>query len=179
VREQDVAASCQPGARAAFFDDSVGVGWYPIDIHNAGADDVGVSTRTRPFQIPMGALIPARARNLLAGAKNIGTTHITNGCYRLHPVEWNVGEAAGVLASVAVETGRDPADLHADVPSRREVQRRLIAAGVPLAWFVDVGVDHPAFAGLQAAAARGEVAGAPDSLEAAALPAAVRQRHGL
>ena len=25
--------------------------------------------------------------NLLAACKNIGTTHITNGCYRLHPVE--------------------------------------------------------------------------------------------
>lgn len=29
--------------------------------------------------------------------KNIGITHITNGCYRLHPVEWNIGEAAGYL----------------------------------------------------------------------------------
>jgi hypothetical protein len=50
-----------------------------------------VSCRTRPFQIPMGALILVRIRNLLAAAKNIGTTHITNG---LHPVEWNTGEAA-------------------------------------------------------------------------------------
>ncbi|MGG2474547.1 FAD-dependent oxidoreductase, partial [Rhizobium sp. BR5] len=31
--------------------------------------------------------------------KNIGTTHITNGCYRLHPVEWNIGEVAGMLAA--------------------------------------------------------------------------------
>ena len=42
----------------------------------------------------MGALILVRIRNLLAAAKNIGTTHITNGCFRLHPVEWNTGEAA-------------------------------------------------------------------------------------
>ena len=33
--------------------------------------------------------------NLLPAGKNIGTTHITNGCYRLHPVEWNIGEVAG------------------------------------------------------------------------------------
>ena len=79
------------------------------DIHNAGPDDVGVSCRTRPFQVPLGALIPVRIRNLLAGAKNLGTTHITNGCYRLHPVEWNTGEAAGLLAAHALETGRDPA----------------------------------------------------------------------
>jgi len=53
VREQDVAVHSQPGLLARPFADAVGVGWYPIDIHRAGADDVGVSTRTRPFQIPL------------------------------------------------------------------------------------------------------------------------------
>jgi hypothetical protein len=179
IVEQDVSAAFQPGARAAHVDDAVGVGWYPIDIHNAGPEDVGVSCRTRPFQIPMGALIPARVRNLLAGAKNIGTTHITNGCYRLHPVEWNTGEAAGLLAAFALDAGRDPVEVRADPALRRELQRRLVAAGVPLCWFTDVPVDHPAFARLQLAAVSGEVRGAPDSLEAAALPAAVRARLGL
>ena len=46
--------------------------------------------------------IRLRMRNLLPACKNIGTTHITNGCYRLHPVEWNIGEAAGVLAAEAM-----------------------------------------------------------------------------
>ena len=179
VREHDVSAAHQPGARARHFADSVGVGWYPIDIHQAGPDDVGVSCRTRPFQIPMGALIPVRVRNLLAGAKNLGVTHITNGCYRLHPVEWNTGEAAGALAAFALETKRDPAEVWQDPVARVELQRRLATAGVPLCWFTDVGVEHPAFAALQTAAVTGEVAGAPDSLEAAALPAAVRARYGL
>ena len=179
IREQEVSADYQSGARAAQFEDSVGVGWYPVDIHNSGPDDVGVSCRTRPFQIPMGALIPVRMKNLLAGAKNLGTTHITNGCYRLHPVEWNTGEAAGALAAYALEAGRDPAAVRADAGLRRELQRRLVADGMPLAWFVDVGVDHPRFAALQMAAVTGEVEGAPDSLEAAALPAEARARLGL
>lgn len=59
------------------------------------------------------------------------------------------------------------------------LQRRLVAAGVPLYWFIDVGVEHPAFAALQIAAVTGEVAGAEDSLEAAALPSPVRRRYGL
>ena len=29
--------------------------------------------------------------------KNIGVTHLTNGCYRLHPVEWNIGECLSRL----------------------------------------------------------------------------------
>jgi hypothetical protein len=179
VVEQEVSAEYQRGARAQPFEDSVGLGWYPIDIHNSGPDDVGVSCRTRPFQIPLGALIPVRVRNLLAGAKNLGTTHITNGCYRLHPIEWNVGEAAGALAAFALETGHDPAAVPADPRLRREFQQRLVGEGVPLYWFTDVGVDHPVFAPLQLAAVTGEVTGAPDRLEAAALPADVRRRFGL
>jgi len=179
IVEQEVSAEYQRGARAQQFEDSVGVGWYPIDIHNSGPDDVGVSCRTRPFQIPLGALIPVRVRNLLAGAKNLGTTHITNGCYRLHPVEWNIGEAAGALAAYALDAGEDPAAIHADAGLRRDFQRRLVTGGVPLYWFTDVGVDHPAFAPLQMAAVTGEVEGAADSLEAAALPPAARARLGL
>jgi hypothetical protein len=127
----------------------------------------------------MGALIPVRLRNLLAGAKNLGVTHITNGCYRLHPVEWNTGEAAGTLAAFAVETKRAPAEIWCDPAARVAFQRRLAAAGVPLYWFVDVGVEHPAFVDLQIAAVTGDVAGAPESLEAAALPAGVRGKYGL
>jgi hypothetical protein len=179
IVEQEVSAEYQRGARAQNFEDSVGVGWYPIDIHNSGPDDVGVSCRTRPFQIPLGALVPVRVRNLLAGAKNLGTTHITNGCYRLHPVEWNIGEAAGALAAYALDVGKDPAAIHADAVSRRDFQRRLVADGVPLYWFTDVGVAHPGFAALQMAAVAGEVEGAADCLEAAALPQAARARLGL
>jgi hypothetical protein len=179
VVEQDVSGDHQPGARARHFEDSVGIGWYPIDIHNSGPDDVGVSCRTRPFQIPMGALIPVRVKNLLAGAKNLGTTHITNGCYRLHPIEWNIGESAGALAAYALDTGKDPAAIHGDATLRRDFQRRLAADGVPLCWFTDVGVAHAAFAALQMAALTGEIEGAPDSLEAAAMPASARARLGL
>ena len=164
VVEQDVSVEFQAGARARHFDDSVGVGWYPIDIHAASPDDIGISTRTRPFQIPLGALVPQRATNLIAGGKNLATTHITNGCYRLHPVEWNVGESAGLLAAFCQTNGCEPPDVTTDQPLLRSFQRSLAAQGIPMAWFVDVGVDHPAFAALQAAAAAGEVAFDPNQL---------------
>jgi hypothetical protein len=179
IVERDVSLEFQHEARARRFHDSVGVGWYPIDIHTSGAEEVSISTRTRPFQIPLGALIPVRIRNLLAGAKNLGTTHITNGCYRLHPVEWNAGEAAGALAAFALEIGRDPADIHADRELLRTFQRRLVGDGVPLYWFVDVDIEHPAFTALQLAAVAGEIEESPVSLEAAALALSVRRRFGL
>lgn len=149
IVEQEVSAAFQPGPRAAHFADSVGVGWYPIDIHNSGPDDVGVSCRTRPFQIPLGALLPIRIENLIAAAKNIGTTHITNGCYRLHPVEWNIGEAAGALAAFALNHGLRPRQVRGDPAQLRSFQASLVAEGVPLAWAIDVPVDHPGFAAVQ------------------------------
>lgn len=175
VVEQDVSADYQPGSRARSFPDSVGIAWYPIDIHNTGADDVGVSCRTKPFQIPMGTLIPVRIKNLLAGAKNIGTTHITNGCYRLHPVEWNIGEAAGALAAFAINAKIAPVEVWKDQTIVREFQRTLLHHGVPLYWFTDIDTEHDAFAKIQLAAVADEISGSPDSLEFAALPNSVRR----
>jgi hypothetical protein len=79
--------------------DSVGIGSYRIDLHPRTGGEGYLDIDAPPFQIPLGALVPVRVENLLPGAKNLGTTHITNGCHRVHPVEWNVGEAAGSLAA--------------------------------------------------------------------------------
>jgi hypothetical protein len=132
IVEQEVSAAWQKGPVAARFPDSVGVGWYPIDIHRSGPDDVGASCRTRPFEIPLGALIPVRVENLIAGAKNIGTTHITNGCYRLHPVEWNIGEAAGALAAFSLKNDSQPRKVRDRLLG--QFQQSLREQGVPLEW---------------------------------------------
>ena len=165
IVEQEVSADYQAGPRAAHFPDSVGVGWYPIDIHRAGEEDVGVSCRTKPFQIPLGALIPLRLVNLLAANKNIGTTHITNGCYRLHPVEWNIGEAAGSLAAFALESKRTSRAIHGDPFLVRQFQRRLLEEGVPLYWLIDLPLSHAAFGAVQRLAMAGVVEGMEGTLE--------------
>lgn len=164
IVEQEVSERYQTGPRAAHFADSVGVGWYPIDIHRSGLDDVGASCRTKPFQIPLGALLPVRITNLIAGAKNLGTTHITNGCYRLHPIEWNVGEAAGALAAFALEERVAPAAVRECADLLKRFQRRLLDDGVPLAWLIDVGVDHPAFVPSQLMFMNGEIEPGSDLL---------------
>ena len=50
-------------------------------------------------------------KNILPACKNICSTHLTNGCYRLHPVEWTVGEVAGLLASFAIDNGVLPVNV--------------------------------------------------------------------
>ena len=164
IVEQDVSAKYQSGPRAAHFADSVGVGWYPIDIHRSGPDDVGASCRTKPFQIPLGALLPVRITNLIAGAKNLGTTHITNGCYRLHPIEWNIGEAAGALAAFALDAHVTPAAVRERAELLELFQLRLLEHGVPLAWLIDVGLNHPRFISSQLSFMRGDVTRRDDLL---------------
>lgn len=83
--------------------DSVGVGHYAIDIHMTTKSHSFLYDATYPFEIPMSAMIPKRIKNLIPACKNIGSTHLTSGCYRLHPVEWNVGEVAGYMAAYCIK----------------------------------------------------------------------------
>ena len=116
------------------FADSVGVGSYRIDLHPSSGGDNYVDVSSLPFQIPLGSLIPKRVENLLAGCKNLGVTHITNGCYRLHPVEWNIGEAAGAVAAHAVATKTPPRRIRNDKKLLAGFQAKLEAQGVEMHW---------------------------------------------
>ena len=124
-----------PGAAAAAFDDSVGTGYYRIDLHPSTAGRTYVDIDCLPFQIPLRALVPQRVTNLLPANKNIGTTHITNGAYRLHPVEWSIGEAVGALAVECRRTRTTPQGVAASPERVADLQRLLGGArGVTLAW---------------------------------------------
>ncbi len=135
ICEQHVSADCRPGETLAQpFPDSVGVGHYRIDLHPSTGGDTYLDIEALPFQIPLGALIPVRVRNLLPACKNIGTTHITNGCYRLHPVEWNVGESAGLLVAFCLMRGVEPHQVYETPALLGEYQNLLRAQGIQLEW---------------------------------------------
>jgi hypothetical protein len=112
----------------------VGVGCYRIDLHprvsGAGYLDLGCW----PFQIPLGAMIPVRVENLLPGGKNLGVTHITNGAFRVHPVEWGVGEAAGILAAFCLERKLAPRYVWNHPKFLEAFQSLLRQEGVELSW---------------------------------------------
>jgi hypothetical protein len=119
---------------ATAFPDTVGIGCYRLDLHPSTGGDNYIDISSLPFQIPMGSLIPKRVENLLAGCKNLGVTHITNGCYRLHPVEWNIGEAAGAIAAHAIQTKEAPRSIRNSESKRADLQRSLRQQGFELSW---------------------------------------------
>ncbi len=149
ILEQEVADVGRSGPRAEHFNDSVGIGFYGLDLHESKRRRQILFDPTRPFQIPLGALIPRKTRNLLAGCKNIGTTHLTNGCYRLHPIEWAIGEAAGLTAALCIERRTTPHKVREQTRELRELQRRLVARGAPIMWYSDVGPTDERFARVQ------------------------------
>ena len=73
-------------------------------------------------------------KNLLPACKNIGTTHLTNGCFRLHPTEWNIGEAAGLLAAYSLDYGVSPREIRNDKNKLKNFQEFLISNGIQLYW---------------------------------------------
>lgn len=156
---QDIAAESNSGARARYFPKSVGIGWYAMDLHPCvGNPRASLYAPTRPFQVPLGALIPQQPINLLAACKNIGTTHLTNGAYRVHPTEWAIGEAALHVAAFCLRNNLTLQALHADSWQVLRLQHQLVRHGVPIAWAVDVPIGHPHFHSTQLLLANGVIA---------------------
>ncbi|MDP4205295.1 MAG: FAD-dependent oxidoreductase [Bacteroidota bacterium] len=119
---------------AADFFDSVGIGYYHIDIHPDCGGNNYIDFDSLPFQIPLGALLPIRMENLLPANKNIGTTHITNGCYRLHPVEWNIGESVGMLVTYALTKKVIPKQVREQKEMLEEFQQMIRSQGIETHW---------------------------------------------
>ena len=129
MRENELRTS-----ESASFYDSVGVGSYPIDLHITTKSKSFFYRPTVPFTIPLGAMIPVKMTNLIPACKNIGTTHLTNGCYRLHPVEWNVGEVAGLLAAYSLNHHVGLKEIRENREELREFQEYLREQGIQLYW---------------------------------------------
>jgi len=114
--------------------DSVGVGSYHIDLHMTTVNHRFFFFKTWPFQIPLGSFIPIKKQNLIPACKNIGTTQLTNGCFRLHPVEWNIGEVAGYLAALSNIWEVKPIEIYQNPDLQKKFQSFLDQAGIQRTW---------------------------------------------
>lgn len=134
VVEQEISLEVRGEFGAVQHKDSVGVGMYRIDLHPSTGGDPYIDIPCLPFQIPLGALLPVRVRNLLPAAKNIGTTHVTNGAYRMPLVEWNVGEVDAHLIAFCEHHSCSPADVRSSETLLADFRAELHRAGVEMSW---------------------------------------------
>lgn len=132
VVEEEVAEAVNPTPVQLM--DSVGVGQYAMDLHLTTQTHTTMYQPAKRFEIPLSAMIPIRMKNLLPAAKNIGATHVTGGCFRLHPVEWTVGEAAGTLSAYCLDHHCTPEDV---LNTRlKDFQNLLVQKGFQLHWIL-------------------------------------------
>lgn len=121
----------------AEFDDSIGNGTYPVDIHGpegtilryldgreswrpSGGEqewrqwrDPAVPT-PKAYRIPLRALIPQSAKNLLVAGRLMDSDRDAYGALRVMVNTNQTGEAAGVAAALCISEGCDVADAPAD-----------------------------------------------------------------
>jgi hypothetical protein len=132
MREQDVVPA-ERGGRLPEVPDAIALGDYFLDHHHAsmhrppGERLVEDFPDNAPFQVPYGCLVPRHHQGLLVAEKSISVTHIVNGCTRLQPVAFQLGQAAGAAAALAVAAGTEPRAV--EVPA---LQDALRAAGARL-----------------------------------------------
>jgi len=140
-----------------------GIGWYDIDIHGQSGSTY-IYPETRPFQIPLRAFVPVRVINVLPCSKNIGVTRIASAAYRVHPIEWHIGEAAGMMAAFALHRGTSPRAITQSETETRIFQRDLLQSGVPIFWWDDLSENNPAYAATHLLGTAGMLHGEPDTL---------------
>jgi hypothetical protein len=102
--------------------------WTSGKLHD---DEIAISPPPNPrnpnVSIPLGSLVPAGLDNILAAGRNLSCDAATHTFLRLIPQCWEMGQAAGVAAVVAINSGVRVRDV--DVA---EVRSQLLRQGVVL-----------------------------------------------
>lgn len=148
------AASAPYDCPEPLYRTGVAVGDYPVDHHHyAHPDWANLHKSYSPipsFTVPAGSMIPVGVEDLIVAEKSICTDDIVNGTTRLQPVVMELGQAAGIMAAMAVQEGCRARDL-----SVRKIQSCLLDAGARIQPFLDLELSDPDFNALQRAGAMG------------------------
>jgi hypothetical protein len=115
--------------QARKFSDVIARSSYPVDIHNP--EGTGTLLKRLPpgeaYDIPLRCLLPQEVEGIIVAGRCISGTHEALSSYRVMPVSMATGQAAGVLAALAVEREKPPRAVAA-----ADVQRELIRQGANL-----------------------------------------------
>ncbi|MFH0795093.1 MAG: FAD-dependent oxidoreductase, partial [bacterium] len=146
MREQDLLPA-EPSGRPPLRRDAMAIGDYFLDHHHARQALLPPEQfwpehypANAPYQIPFGAAVPKGWEGFLVAEKNIGVTHIVNGCTRLQPVAMLCGQAIGAAATMAALSNTPIREL-----DLRQLQETLLRDGVMLVPFRDLRPHHKAF----------------------------------
>ena len=138
---------------------AIGVGDYPVDQHHTrytGWEALpNLYFHSVPsYGVPMGVLLPKEVDGLIVAEKSISVSNLVNGSTRLQPVVMQLGEAAGIMAALAVKQGIEPRKV-----AVRDVQHEVLNGGGYLLPFLDLPATDPHFKALQRVGVTGIIEG--------------------
>lgn len=143
----------------ALYRTGIAVGDYPVDHHhkrypeNEQLPDLHFYP-IPSYNLPAGALIPEGTDNMIVAEKSISVSNLVNGTTRLQPVVMQTGQAAGVMAALAIRKKTTPAGV-----SVRELQSMLLDAGAYLMPYLDLPPGDAHFKAIQRIGATGILKG--------------------
>jgi len=135
----------------------IAVGDYPIDHHHKKNSAAPQHLNFYPvpsYNLPLGALIPQQVQGIILTEKNISVSNVVNGTTRLQPCVMLNGQAAGVVAALAVK-----GNAHAANVPVRKVQQHLLQSKAMIMPYIDAGIHHPQFEAIQKIGATGILKG--------------------
>jgi glycine/D-amino acid oxidase-like deaminating enzyme len=90
------------------FDDGIGLGAWPVEMHNPETGRIDWRYVDKPddcYSIPLHCLLPTGSENMMVVGRCASTPHIAQASTRVIAQAWAMGEAAGVTAGKALESG--------------------------------------------------------------------------
>jgi hypothetical protein len=145
-----------PGKRPPLHRHSITSGHYNLDSHAVRKREPGkvhldgfLSYPTAVYTVPFGVIVPQGVDNLLIPVPVSGS-HIGFSTLRMEPCWMAMGEAAGIAASLAIDTQCKIRNIAMDT-----LQRKLIAHKATLVYYRDVHTDDPDFEMVQYTGLRG------------------------
>ena len=107
------------------FPDAIANGTYPVDVHDPNTGKFKFQSPKGDFyQIPLSTMVSNKARNIVLAGRMISTDRSAFGAIRVMVNLNQVGEAAGITASLAVSSNKSTSEVDA-----ASVRKHLLGLG--------------------------------------------------
>jgi hypothetical protein len=127
------------------FDDRLCIGVYGVDIHFMDGCHyvpyIHEEYTVLPYYIPLRAMTNRDIDNLIVIGKTMAQSFLVNSATRLHPVEFSIGQSAGVVGSYAVQNNLQSV---AEMLSEEHLKRvqSMVKEFTPMSWTIN-GTRYP------------------------------------
>lgn len=142
-----------------YYKTSIAVGDYAVDHHHFRHPEWKKLPDLHfypipSFSVPVGVMLPQEVDNLIVTEKSVSVSNLINGATRLQPVVMQLGQAAGAMAAMAVNSSENVKSV--DI---RDLQQTLLDAGCYIMPYLDLEPQDKHFQSLQRVGASGVMRG--------------------